>query len=311
MSFKEKKQVIDPSLGNASLEDVPPSRLEGASQSTAEPSAEYVVVAPFPWRSWLELAVVVAILVWVLVSAVGSGVVSLPVIGRFLFGEGMLSAVGNTLLLATLGTIIAIILGIGVALMRVSGDPVLSRLAAGYVYVFRGTPMLIQILFWFNALPVMIKVFQIEIPFTDIVLFSKPTIEVITPFVAALLGLSLAETGYMAEVVRSGMLGVDRGQRDAARALGLTESTIQTRIVIPQGLRIVLPAIGNEYITMLKNTSLAYIIGYAEILRRTSDIYTSNFRVMELLVVAAFWYLVLTSLVSLLQHAAERRFPAR
>lgn len=299
---------------NASLDEVPPSMPNVGAPPPAQPTqptSDYVVVAPFPWRSWLELAVVVSIVAWVLIAAVRSGVVSLEIIGRFLFGEGMLLAVGYTLYLATLGTIIAIILGIGVALMRVSGDPVLSRLAAAYVFVFRGTPMLIQILFWFNALPVMIKVFHIEIPFTNIVLVNAPTIAIITPFVAALLGLSLAETGYMAEVVRSGMLGVDRGQRDAARALGLTESTIQLRIVIPQGLRIVLPAIGNEYITMLKNTSLAYIIGYAEILRRTSDIYTSNFRVMELLVVAAFWYLVLTSLVSLLQHAAERRFPAR
>ncbi len=171
--------------------------------------------------------------------------------------------------------------------------------------------MLIQILFWFNALPVMIRVLYIEVPLTGTVLVNVPTIEIITPFVAALLGLSLAETGYMAEVVRSGMLGVDRGQRDAARALGLMDRTIQLRIVVPQGLRIVVPSIGNEYITMLKNTSLAYIIGYNEILRRTSDIYTSNFRVMELLVVAAFWYLVLTTLVSFLQNRAERWFPAR
>jgi polar amino acid transport system permease protein len=115
----------------------------------------------------------------------------------------------------------------------------------------------------------------------------------------------------MAEVIRSGMLGVDRGQRDAAWALGLAERTIQFGIVVPQGLRIVLPAIGNEYIMMLKSSSLAMVIGYAEIQRITSDIYSVNFHVMELLVVAAFWYLVLTSVVSGLQHLVERRFPAR
>jgi polar amino acid transport system permease protein len=307
----EKDSLKEPKTNKPSLNDVLPSPTGGGGSSPAGPSSDYVVVVPFPWKSWVELGIVILIVVWVLASAVRTGVVSVEVIGRFLFGEGMLPAVGHTLWLATVGTVVAIFLGIGVALMRVSGDPVMSRLAAAYVYVFRGTPMLIQILFWFNAVPVMVRVLHIEIPFTNFVLLDKPTIEVITPFVAALLGLSLAETGYMAEVVRSGMLGVDRGQRDAARALGLAERTIQQKIVIPQGIRIVLPAIGNEYITMLKNTSLAYIIGYAEILRRTSDIYTSNFRVMELLVVAAFWYLVLTSLVSALQHISERKFPAR
>lgn len=291
-------------MENTSFRNVPPA-------PQPESAADLVVARPFPWRSWVELIFVIVVVGWVLYAAVASGVVSLPIIAQFLFGEGMLIAVVNTLILATLGTVIALVLGVGVALLRVGPDPILSRLAAAYVYFFRGVPMLIQILFWFNALPVMIRVVYVQIPFTNTVLVNTPTIEIITPFVAALLGLSLAETGYMAEVVRSGMLGVDRGQRDAARALGLMERTIQLHIVVPQGLRIVVPSIGNEYITMLKNTSLAYIIGYNEILRRTSDIYTSNFRVMELLVVAAFWYLVLTTLVSLLQNRAERWFPAR
>jgi polar amino acid transport system permease protein len=171
--------------------------------------------------------------------------------------------------------------------------------------------MLIQILFWFNALPVMIKTLHIQIPFSSIVLLNVPMINLITPFVAALLGLSLAETGYMAEVLRSGMRGVDRGQRDAARALGVTDVSIQSKIVIPQALRIVIPAFGNEYINMLKSTSLAMVIGVEEILRRASDVYSTNFRVMELLVVAAFWYLLLTSLVTLLQNKIETTFPAR
>lgn len=220
-------------------------------------------------------------------------------------------AVWHTLWLATLGTIIALVLGVVVALMRVGQNRVLSWIAAAYVYFFRGTPILIQLLFWFNAVPVIIRRIHLEIPFTGIVIADTPTIAIITPFVAALVGLSLAETGYMAEVVRSGMLGVDKGQRDAARALGVPERSIMMRIVVPQGLRIVMPSIGNQYIMILKNTSLASVIGYAELLRRTSDIYSVNFRVMELLVVATFWYLLLTSLVSILQQVLEKRFPAR
>lgn len=300
-----------PEKTNASLEDVPPVDLSADRPMTTEPEPEFVVVRPFAWQSWVELVVVLAIVGWVLSSMVRSGVISLEIIAHYLFSPAMLRAAWGTLYLATLGTIIAIALGIVVALMRVSKDPVLSRLAAAYVYIFRGTPMLIQLIFWFNAVPVMIPYIRLGLPFTGIVFFEGRSIDIITPFVAALLGLSLAETGYMAEVVRSGMLGVDRGQRDAARALGLPERIIQFRIVIPQALRIVLPSMGNEYINMLKNTSLASIIGFYEILRRTTDIYTSNFRVMELLVVAALWYLLLTSLVSILQHTLERRFPAR
>jgi polar amino acid transport system permease protein len=242
---------------------------------------------------------------------VTSGVIDPAIIGRYLVSPRILEAIWNTMALATIATIFAITLGTVVALMRISQDRVLSSIAAAYVFVFRGTPMLIQLLFWFNALPVMVDTLHLEIPMTGLVLFSEPTINVVTPFVAALLGLTLAETGYMAEVIRSGILGVDRGQRDAARALGVAELTVNTRIVIPQAFRIVLPALGNQYVMMIKNTSLAYAIGYLELLRVTSDIYFVNFRVMELLVVAAVWYLVLTALVTGLQHVAERRFPAR
>lgn len=286
-----------------SLSDGEVSALDGTAPH------EYVVTRPFPWQLWLELAIVVLILAWIIYSLIKSGVVSLTTIREFLISKDMALAVWRTLYLATLATFIALFLGIGIALMRVSGNQVVSSIAAVYVYVFRGTPMLIQLIFWFNAMPVIIPFIHLHFPFTGIVLLNTRLVDVITPFLAALLGLSLAEAGYMAEVMRSGMSGVDRGQRDAARALGITEQMIQFKIVIPQGLRLVVPSIGNEYITMLKNTSLASIIGYVEILRRTTDIYTSNFHVMELLAVAAFWYLMLTSLVSHLQHMAERKFP--
>lgn len=272
---------------------------------------EYVVVHQKHWWRWIELILVLVAVAWVLYSAINSGVVIPEIIARFLISQRILAAVWQTLILATLSTTVAIALGIGIALLRVSKDPILSGIAGVYIFFFRGTPMLIQLLFWFNAVPIMVSEFHIGIAFTNIVLINKPMIDIITPFVAALLGLTLAETGYMAEVVRSGMLGVDRGQQDAARALGLTENAIQFGIVIPQGLRIMLPAIGNQYILMLKSSSLAMVIGYAEILRVTSDIYSVNFRVMELLVVATFWYLVLTSLISGLQYLLERKFPAR
>jgi polar amino acid transport system permease protein len=273
--------------------------------------SEFIVLHPFPWKMWLELLITISIIIYVLYIAINSKVVSVEVIFQFLISKTMLLAVLTTLSLATLACLIAVFLGMGIALLRISKNKVLSGIAASYIFVSRGTPMLIQILFWFNALPVMIKTLHIQIPFSSIVLLNVPMINLITPFVAALLGLSLAETGYMAEVLRSGMRGVDRGQRDAARALGVTDVSIQSKIVIPQALRIVIPAFGNEYINMLKSTSLAMVIGVEEILRRASDVYSTNFRVMELLVVAAFWYLLLTSLVTLLQNKIETTFPAR
>lgn len=267
-----------------------------------------------PRRSWPEIiqgVVVAAILVWFFYSALTSGVFKLDVIQRYIVSPRIFEAIFNTMWLATLATAFALVLGVFMALMRISHNRVISGFAAGYVFVFRGTPMLVQLLLWYNAIPIAFPNLVIGIPGTPFELLNMPMTEFVTPFLAALLGLTLAETAYMSEVIRSGMLGVNKGQRDAARALGVRKRDITSLIVLPQALRIVLPAIGNQYIMMVKNTSLAYVIGYVEILRMVSDIYAVNFRVMELLIVAAVWYLVLTGLVSLLQSYVERKFPAR
>lgn len=264
-----------------------------------------------PWREVAQAVVALAVVGWLVWIAVGSGAFKLDVIQRYVFSPRILEAIANTMWLATLCTFFALILGVVVALMRISRNRVLSGIAAGYVFFFRGTPMLVQLLLWYNAVPIAFDRVIIGIPGTSLDLVNMPTTEFVTPFVAALFGLTLAETAYMSEVIRSGMLGVDRGQADAARALGVRKHDITTRIVLPQALRIVMPAIGNQYIMMIKNTSLAYVIGYMEILRMVSDIYSINFRVMELLIVAAVWYLVLTGLVTLLQHFVEHKFPAR
>jgi polar amino acid transport system permease protein len=195
--------------------------------------------------------------------------------------------------------------------MRMSSNRVLSAVASAYVFFFRGTPMLVQLLIWFYAIPRMVGQVRIGIPFTDVVWIDQPASVFFTPFVAGLFALSLAETGYMAEVVRSGILGVDQGQRDAATALGLPRGKITTQIVLVQAFRIILPAAGNQYIMMIKNTSLAYTIGYMEILLTVSRVYYTNFKYLELLLVAAFWYLVLTAVISFFQQFLERRYPAR
>ncbi len=277
----------------------------------ASKAVYFPVRSKFPWGQFLQAAVVIVIVGWVIVSFVVSGVFDFATVARYLFGPQIWAGLWGTVSLATLSTAIALVLGTLVALMRISSNRVLSGVAAAYVFFFRGTPMLVQLLIWFYAIPRMIGQVRIGIPFTDVVWVDQPASVFFTPFIAGLFALSLAETGYMAEVVRSGILGVDQDQRDAAAALGLPRRKITTQIVLVQAFRIILPSAGNQYIMMIKNTSLAYTIGYMELLLTVSRIYYSNFKYLELLLVAAFWYLVLTALITFLQQFLERRFPAR
>ncbi|MGR0187735.1 amino acid ABC transporter permease [Azospirillum aestuarii] len=247
-----------------------------------------------------------------LISAgVRAKIMNVEVFLSYLTSEQVLIGARNALILGTLALVVASVIGLAVALMRVSGNPILAALSATYVYFFRGTPMLIQLLFWFNALPTMFQRVHLAVPFTDIVLVDAPTTAVVTPFVAALAGLALAEGAYMAEIIRAGILAVDKGQRAAARAIGMTEYQVLRHIVIPQAGRIIIPAGGNQYIMLLKSTSLASAIGFLELLRITTDIYSSNFMVVELLAVAAFWYLVMTAFATAVQTALEKTFPQR
>lgn len=263
------------------------------------------------WGPWLFAAVVVALLLALVDAGVSSQVVDAHVFVQYLFSKMVLQGALNSLLLGTVALGFASVVGLIAALMRVSGNPVLGTLSSVYVYLFRGTPMLIQLIFWFNAFPVMFPSLHIVVPFTDHVLIDQPMTAVVTPWVAALIGLSLAEGAYMAEIIRAGLRAVDTGQRDAARALGMRHGQIMYRVVIPQAARIILPAAGNQYILLLKSTSLASAIGYLELLRITTDVYAANFRVVELLCVAGFWYLAMTAFATALQMLLEKRYPHR
>lgn len=272
----------------------------------------FPVRRPRPWGQVVQAVVVTALVAWIVVGFLGSGVFDMATVRKYLFSGTIVHGVVATVELATVSTVLAIILGTVVALLRISGNAVVRAVSAAYVFVFRGTPMLVQMLIWFYAVPRVIGTISLSIPFTDIVIIPEQNAsQFFTPFVAGLFALTLAETGYMAEVIRSGITGVDAGQRDAARALGLRKGVVMRQIVLVQAFRIVMPAIGNQYIMMIKNTSLAYAIGYSELLLSASRIYYRNFKYLELLLVATFWYLVLTALISFLQQFLERRYPAR
>jgi len=196
---------------------------------------------------------------------------------------------------------LGIALGIAVAVMRMSPNLVLRGVALGYVWLFRGTPVILQLLLWFNL--------ALVFPTLGLPgIASVRTIDVITPFAAALLGLGINQGAYTSEVMRAGILSVDAGQLEAAQSIGMTRLRALRRIILPQAMRVVIPPLGNEFIGMVKLTSLASVIQYAEVLHSAQNVYYANARVIELLMVAGIWYLGIVSVLTPLQMLLERRF---
>ncbi len=236
-----------------------------------------------------------------LVRAFSVGQIEWSYVRDFLFAPAILAGLYNTLLMTVAAMGLGIVLGVVIAIMRISGNPVLSSIAIGYIWVFRGAPALLQLMLWFNL--------ALIFPTLGIPgLFEFRTVDVMTPFVAAVLGLGISQGAYTSEVVRSGLLSVDSGQYEAARTIGMKQMMMLRRIVLPQAMRVMVPPVGNEVIGMVKLTSLASVIQYSEILHNAQIIYFANTRVLELLLVASFWYLLVVSVLSIGQHYIERYF---
>lgn len=223
---------------------------------------------------------------------------------HYFTSSAVLAGLGRTLQLTVAVMVLGIVLGVLIAVMQQSTNPLLSWTSTVYIGIFRGTPLLVQLLFWFN-LAALYPTISFGVPFGP-ELLSGSANDLITPFAAALLGLGLNEAAYMAEIVRSGILSVDEGQVEAAQALGLRKSTTMRRIVLPQALRVIIPPTGNETITTLKNTSLVSVISLPELLYSTQLIYSKNFRTIPLLIVATLWYLIVTTILTVGQHNLER-----
>ncbi|CAO3433921.1 amino acid ABC transporter permease [Azospirillum endophyticum] len=256
-----------------------------------------------PRRHWgrMVAAGIVLLLLAALVRAFANGKIEWSYVGEFLFSPAILEGLVNTILMTFSAMLIGIVLGVVFAIMRISENPVLSWIATGYVWIFRGAPALLQLLLWFNLALVFPR---IGIPG----LMEWRTVDVMTPFVAAMLALGIQQGAYTSEVVRGGLLSVDSGQYEAARTIGMGQLMMLRRIVLPQAMRVILPPIGNEVIGMVKITSLASVIQYSEILHNAQIIYYANTRVLELLLVASFWYLAVVSILSVLQMYVERHF---
>lgn len=249
---------------------------------------------------WFASAVILAILAWIVMAFV-EGDIAWPVVRQFFTAPAIISGLGNTLIMTACAMTLGIVLGVVFAIMYMSPNPVLRSVALFYIWFFRGTPLLLQLLIWFNLALVFPT---IGIPGV----FSWRTIDIIGPFMATLLGLGMNQGAYTAEVVRGGILSVDTGQTEAAKSIGMTRLTTLRRIVLPQAMRVIIPPVGNEVISMVKLTSVASVIQYAEILRNAQTIYYANARVIELLIVAAGWYLLVVTILQVGQYFLERHF---
>lgn len=228
------------------------------------------------------------------------------VVGEFLSSSVVLDGLGVSLLLTFFGMLFGSIIGTFLATMRLGKFKVGRFIAEFYAWIFRGTPLLIQLLFWYN-LAYLLPNIEIGIPF-GLTLISWETNELITPFVAAILGLALNEAAYMSEIMRAGIQSVDSGQLDAAKSLGFTPAKSFFRIVLPQAMRFVLPPAGSQVIGMLKGTSLVSVIAMTDLLFSVQTIYNRTFKVVPMLIVAVVWYLLIFTLLSYLQKKMEAHF---
>jgi polar amino acid transport system permease protein len=252
------------------------------------------------WGRWITAIIILAIVV-AIGRAFALGQIEWSYVGRFLTVPVIVRGIGNTMVMAVLAMALGIVLGVAIAIMRLSPNPVLKSVASGYTWLFRGTPLILQLLLWFNLALVFPT---IGIPGV----WSTRAVDLMTPFLAALLGLGINQGAYTSEVMRAGLLSVDIGQYEAAQAIGMGRLQALRRIILPQAMRVVLPPLGNEFIGLVKATSLASVIQYPEVLHSAENIYYANSRVIELLIVAGLWYLLVVSILTPLQMLLERRF---
>ena len=229
-----------------------------------------------------------------------------PVVARYFFDPSVLKGLGTTLFLTLVAMVIGMMLGTVMAVALLSDFRPVRSIAQLYLWAFRGTPLLIQLIFWYN-LAYLTPTLSIGLPFMP-AFIERATNEVITPLAAAILGLGLAEGAYMTEIVRAGISSVDARQRDAARALGMPPLRAFFRIIFPQAMRFIIPPTGNQVIGMAKATALVSVIAMNDLLHSVQMIYNRTYEIVPLLIVASLWYLVVITLMYFVQARLERHF---
>ena len=276
-----------------------------ASTVSQRPEAIKAVPVRHPGR-WLAAIVVLALAAELIGTVVTAPDLQWGVVGHYLFQRLIFDGLLLTIELTVIAMVIGVVLGVILAVMRLSPNPVVGSVSWFYIWFFRGTPVLVQIFFWYNLATVLPHL-GIGIPFTH-VMWQTSTNSLIPPVLAVILGLGLNEAAYMAEIIRAGIISVEHGQTEAAHALGMRRLQVMRRIVLPQAMRVIIPPTGNETISMLKTTSLAVIAAVPELFTRSEQISNANFDVIELAIVASLWYLFMTSILTFGQFYLERYF---
>jgi polar amino acid transport system permease protein len=274
-------------------------------EERSTPAAVVAVPVRHPWR-WVAAAVLLVLGAMFVHGLVTNPAWNWPAVGHSFFSKEVLDGLLVTLELTVLAMVIGVVLGIIIAVMRLSPNPILAGVAWLYAWFFRGTPVLVQIVFW-SYLARLYQYLSLGIPFgPEFVYFD--TNSLIPIFLGAVLGLGLNEAAYMSEIVRAGILSVDEGQTEAAEALGMKRNKILRRIVLPQAMRVIIPPTGNETISMLKTTSLVTVIAVSDLFTVTGQIASSNLQQVPMLVLASLWYLIFTSILSIGQYYIEKRY---
>jgi polar amino acid transport system permease protein len=278
--------------------------VEPARKRSVPPRREYI-----PVRSPGQIVLVVVGLVlaaWILALLADNKNIDYGLILTNISDEMILKGLLKTFELTLVSMVIGIVLGIGIAIAKMSGNRVLTALSEFYIWFFRGVPLLVQIMIWGNF-ALLFPRLGLGVPFTNVMLFSVPTNSAISVFTASVLALALHEAAYMAEVVRGGIQGVDSGQEEAAKAIGMTRRQVLRRVVLPQALRVIIPPTGNQLISLLKASAMVSVIAGGELMTVANDIGSVSYKTLEMLTVATFWYLVIVSVMTVLQRYLERR----
>ncbi|MBY3381803.1 amino acid ABC transporter permease [Rhizobium laguerreae] len=272
--------------------------------SDNEPALE---VIPLKNNSLRVLIVVVtAIALAVFYGVITNENFQWEIVWKYFFSAAVLKGLLNTISLTIIGMAIGMTVGLILAFLRLSPSKFLAGCAAYYIWIFRGTPLLVQIILLYN-ISILYPTISIGIPFGP-TFVTWDTNSVVTPFLAAILALGLNEAAFMCEVIRGGLLSVDSGQTEAAQALGMRKGLIRRRIVIPQAMRSILPPTGNQFISLMKATSMVSVIASYDLLYSVQTIYSRTFETIPLLLVATIWYLVIVSLLMVVQVWIERRY---
>ncbi|WP_380184427.1 amino acid ABC transporter permease [Kalamiella sp. sgz302252] len=229
------------------------------------------------------------------------------VVGQWFSEASVLKGLQVTLGLTLVSMIAGTLLGLLLAVARLANNRLLSGLAGLYIWFFRGTPLLVQLIFWYN-MSTLFPVVTLGLPFGGPVLASWNTNDLITPLTAAIAGLALNEAAYMAEIIRAGLQSVENGQVETTQAFGMSRARALRRIIIPQAMRSIIPPTGNQLISMIKATSLVSVIAMGDLLYSVQSIYNRTFEVIPMLMVAVIWYLLVTSVLNVGQSAIERYY---